>query len=626
MNRFFISFFLLIASFSSSAFNADSVRKVYASNAVNYLLIDDLHSDTLSFRKIDTSANFFQNFNPIYANESDDARIYLGNLGTATKSLLLRESMSWGFDFGRHSYDPYIKKIEDLKFYKTLSPYTNLYYVWNRKKEQLFNFTFSQNLSPRLNYAVNFNRLVSIGDYARIETDHLNYDANVWYTSKNRRYQIFAAFINSSIINMENGGIKNDSIFSVSSNLNSEFEPVYLNNASNKISDRQYYLKQTFAFGPKEEFKIDTFTITRIRPKFRVFHELRYTNRKDEYKETPLDSGVYDFIYLDSVNTHDILEVNHLQTRLGAESYTASKKSKRLNYTTYYLRFDDVKYTNLTFDSVLRGISLFSERNFQLSRNFELRLRLSNGLIGKFDDNRVFMAQLRYYQKNDSVYWSAELHNRNNDPSITSEKYISNHYNWNNNFSNVVNETLKFSYVNSIKRFNVTLSFANIENEVYFDSTMQARQLRNYKYAQILIRKEFVIWKIHLLNHVYVQANTKQEIIRTPLLFSYQSLYFQSNLFKGAMNIRTGFDIRYYTKTKSYNYDPASTQFYLSNTTIGDYPVIDYFITASLKRAVLMLKVDHLNQGLIGNGYHMVNGYPLQDRILKIGLRWAFYD
>ena len=92
------------------------------------------------------------------------------------------------------------------------------------------------------------------------------------------------------------------------------------------------------------------------------------------------------------------------------------------------------------------------------------------------------------------------------------------------------------------------------------------------------------------------------------------------------MNIRTGFDVRYYTKTKALNYSAATSQFYLSDKSFGDYPIIDFFLTAGLKRAVLMMKIDHLNQGFWNKGYYMVDGYPLPDRVLKIGLRWAFYD
>ena len=623
-----IIFLSLGAVFSLNVFAAvpDSTRKVYASDAVKWLRIDDLHTDTLTFHSLDTTANGFQNFNPIHTNPNDNARIYLGNLGLTTHSLLFAESTTWGFDLGRHSFSPYLKQIDDLKFYRTLSPYTNLYYIWNRRKEQYFTLTFAQNIGPRFNYAVNFTRLVSQGDYNRQDADHLNYDATLWYTSKDRRYQILAGIINSSIVVQENGGIKNDSIFRVSSDINSEFEPVYLNNASNRITDKQYYLKQSFALGPKEEVKMDTFSFFRINPKYRFYHEIRYTNRLDEYRETPLDSGVYSNIYFDSTNTNDKIQAKQLQQRFGVEQYLKSRRSSRQNFATYYLRFDMVDYTNLTFDSTLRGVSFATERKFQLSKNLELRYHFINGILGNFDDNRIAQIQFRYYLNNDSAYFNLEWHHRNNDPALMSERFVSNHQRWENNFLNVVNNTIKFSYLNEAWKFKAALAVGNIGHQVYYDTLMMPKQLPNYRFAQLQVQKAFQLGKFHLLNLVFLQANDHQEILRMPKLFTYQSIYFQSYIFKKALNIRTGFDVRYYTNTPAYNYDAATAQFYMSNTNLGDYPIVDFFLTASLKRAVLMLKIDHLNQGVINNGYYMVNRHPLPDRALKVGLRWAFYD
>jgi hypothetical protein len=200
VNRVLLFLSFCLFSFGAKAIVADSSKVIYSSSGVHWVKLADTHADTLTFHGLDTTANSFQIFNPIHTNINDNARIYLGNLGLATTSLIFQDQSKWGFDMGRHSFDPYLKQIDDLKFYRTLSPHTNLYYIWNRKKEQLFSFSFAQNIGPRVNYAFNFTRLVSVGDYARQEADHLNYDISTWYTSKNRKYQAFAAIINSSLV------------------------------------------------------------------------------------------------------------------------------------------------------------------------------------------------------------------------------------------------------------------------------------------------------------------------------------------------------------------------------------------------------------------------------------------
>lgn len=622
MNRLKILFFLFVLPFCSFAFPADSTKKVYSSDVVHWLKLSDTHSDTLTFHNLDTTANGFQVFNPIHTNVNDNARIYLGNLGLATKSIAFDHTFQWGLDLGRHSFDPYLKQIDDLKFYRVLSPYTNLYYIWYRKKEQLFSFSFAQNIGPRVNYAFNFTRLVSVGDYARQESDHLNYDANIWYTSRNRKYQAFAAVINSSLVLQENGGIRNDSIFRISSTINSEFEPVRLNNASNRINDKHLFLKQTYSFGPTEVIKLDTLNIVRVIPKWRLFQEIRYNNRKDEFRETPVDTGVYASIDT-GTNTNDFYELKHLQNRIGLEHYVNSSKSNRLNTTVFYFRLDNIDYNK----SKLTSVSFFAEQKFQLAKKIELNAKLESGIAGDFSNNILFQTKLNKYFKNDSSKISFGYIYSNRAADLFATSLSSAHYNWyNNNFNTVQHHILKTTFENSERNIEVGISLGNVANKIYYDSLIQPNQLKSYQYAQLQVKKEFSLGKFHLLNQIILQGNTEQNIVRMPLVHTYQSLYFQSNIFKKALNLRTGFDVRYYTKTKAFDYSAATSQFYLSNKSFGDYPIIDFFVTAGLKRAVLMLKIDHLNQGFWNKGYYMVDGYPLPDRLLKIGLRWAFYD
>ena len=622
MNRIKFLFLVLFLPFSVKAFVADSSKKVYSSNVVHWLKLEDTHNDTLTFHNLDTTANGFQNFNPIHTNPYDNARIYLGNLGLATKSIVFQEPSQWGFDLGRNSFSPYLKQVEDLKFYRVLSPYTNLYYIWYRKKEQLFSFSFAQNIGPRINYAVNFTRLVSVGDYARQESDHLNYDASIWYASRNRRYQAFAGFINSSLVIQENGGIRNDSIFQISSSINSEFEPVYLNNASNRINDKHFFLKQTYAFGPNDTIKLDTLKIIRIQPKWKLFQEIRYNNRKDEFRETPVDTGVYANIDTNST-TNDYYDLKHLQNRIGIEHYSKSIKSNRLNTSIVYVRLDNISYNN----SSLTAVSFLAEQNFQLTKRTELIAKFENGIVGDYANNTLLQAKLKFYSKNEQSNLSVAYKFSNRDVDLFARDLTSTHYRWYNySFKTVQHNILKTTYENTSRKFEASISAGNVNNSVYYDSVITPQQLKSYQYAQLQVRKAFKLGKFHLLNQIYLQGSTESDIVRMPLLHTYQSIYFQSDIFKKAMNIRTGFDVRYYTKTKALNYSAATSQFYLSDKSFGDYPIIDFFLTASLKRAVLMMKIDHLNQGFWNKGYYMVDGYPLPDRLLKIGLRWAFYD
>lgn len=607
-----------------SAQKTDSTRKEYSASSVRLIQLTNLRNDTITFRDLDTTAVGFQNFNYIHADNIP--RFYIGNLGLAHKAFIVEDNFNWGFDNGRHAHDLYLKKIEDLKFYRVNSPHTNLYYIWNRRKEQLFNLTFTQNIGPRFNYAVNYTRLVSLGDYNRQNSDHLKYDVSIWYTDKSRRYQAFAAIINNDLSLEENGGIKNDSIFTIGSEFNSEFEEVNLNNASNKISDKHYFIKQTYAFGAKDDLVLDSLVIKRIRPKVRAFHEFRINNRKDIYKETPLDSGVYQNIFIDSINTNDVVSFLKIENRVGVEYYFQNLRSKRSNYMSAYLRQDQIKYENLSIDSSLSSTSLNFDSKVQINKSVEWLFNATTGLLGDYVDNNLIRTSVNFYMPNDSNFIQLSLLTRNNDQAIMYNRYISNHHNWTNNFSDQKTQSIKLSYFNLKRNFSTAIAYKQIQNELYFDSNFVLKNLSSYNYVQFNVQKLFKLGHIYLNNIIYIQNTNQSDIIRLPLLHTYQSLYYQGHLLKKALFLRTGFDVRYYTQTAAYAYDASTAQFKLDNKELGDYPLIDFFITASLKRAVLMLKIDHLNQGMFNRGSYYVFGHPIPDRGLKIGLRWAFYD
>lgn len=89
-----------------------------------------------------------------------------------------------------------------------------------------------------------------------------------------------------------------------------------------------------------------------------------------------------------------------------------------------------------------------------------------------------------------------------------------------------------------------------------------------------------------------------------------------------------GFDVRFNTPFKAPAYAINVSQFYNDNASLeySTYPVVDFFIKATLKRTNLFLKYDYANQGLLSEGYYTVRGYPMQDKLLKFGLSWKFYN
>ena len=142
---------------------------------------------------------------------------------------------------------------------------------------------------------------------------------------------------------------------------------------------------------------------------------------------------------------------------------------------------------------------------------------------------------------------------------------------------------------------------------------------------KLSIGKKFTYRSFHLDAYVVYQKTDNTNVLRTPEVYTFNSLYKEQTLFK-ALKTQIGIDVRYNTPFASYSYSPAASQFYNSDITLGSKPVVDVWIKAGLRRANLFLKYDYASQGLFDGGFYTVNRYPMPDRLLKFGVSWNFYD
>ena len=81
-----------------------------------------------------------------------------------------------------------------------------------------------------------------------------------------------------------------------------------------------------------------------------------------------------------------------------------------------------------------------------------------------------------------------------------------------------------------------------------------------------------------------------------------------------------------FTSYRANAYMPATGTFHLQDgKKIGDYPLIDFFINFKVRQARIFLKWEHINSGWLDYNYYAAPGYPLADRLIRLGLQWQFY-
>ncbi len=616
--------------------DADSIY--YYARHIRYTNFKLLKEGTQT-RGIDTTVKNFQNFSPLY--QPENPTIGLGSAGIAYREMLFNPSRTIGFDAGFHSLDIY-KLIQDsIKFYRAKSPYTELYYVNGRIHEQMFKVTHSQNVKPNLNIGAHYNRLTGDGFYVNQKADHLNAALFAWYESPKKRYNIMGDVIFNTLKAAENGSTRNDTIFKGNS-LDKRAEPVFL---KAKGADRpmqtwrqtQFLLKQLYYIGRIDSLQSPD-SSERILPTQRVSHTLTYT--RDQYKFFRNEDDLYGaFPTLPSQSftlTNDSTKVSNLRNEF---SYSFYVRGKALSFIKNELKLDlgiqnDLyHYEQLAYESNFSNTMLKAGLGYRFSDKVNIDGDLNQIVQGRNAGDFFYEANTSFLLSKSIGRIVLGAYVQNKSPEQMFERVDYQYHSWNRNFDRSKISNLSFLYQNPKYKLAAKAEYFLMGNYLYFKETSSAKQITpdqfgtNINLLKISFSKDFKFGKFNLDNHIIYQKTDFQDIIRTPEIYTYNSFYYASRLFK-VLYTNVGFDLRFNTPFQAPAYAINVSQFYNDTHSLeySTFPVMDLWVRATLKRANLFLKYDYVNQGWLSKGFYTVRSYPMQDKVLKFGVSWKFYN
>jgi hypothetical protein len=635
----------------------DSIRKaldgakdsvVFNAKYIRYTTIR-LTKDSIQTIPIDTSLVGIQNYSPLF--QPRNPTVGTGNLGLAATSLLFNPLKTIGFDAGFHSFDYYVLNHDDVKFYKARTPFSSIYYLSGGEKEQMLRLTHSQNIKKNWNFGANFNRIGANGVYNRQRGDHLNASIFTWYESTNKRYNLWVDGIFNTLKAQENGSIVNKDIFAPGGNklVTKIAESVRLYTAKQLWRKNSILIKQSYFVG-----RIDSTgksNAQNILPTNKISHTFIFDNSSYSFKKDELEEDEIRVLPLktayDDAFTNDSTNVKHFQNEfvysffLRAKGNSVIKNELKIDAG---IRHDFYKYQQFNMLSTLvtayydkfsfQDISLLGGLSYRFSNKVDLDLNLQQIFQGRNIGDFLYEAKsnLLLSKKAGRIVMGAYLQNRSSAQIFN--EYKGNHYEWNltNSLDRTKIANLSFSYVNDALKLDASVAYFLINNYLYFTEVGDTRSIiptqesSPINLLKISVGKKFTYKSFHLDAYVVYQKTDSQNLLRTPEVYTFNSLYKDQVFFK-VLKTQIGFDVRYNTAYTSLSYSPAASQFYNTNSpTFGTKPVIDIWVKAGLRRANLFVKYDYINQGLFSNGFYTVNDYPMQDKLLKFGVSWNFYD
>ena len=603
----------------------DSISKEKTPPINKYLIFDQKGDSTV----VDTSLTLKKYYKFNYLRKDNLEKLKFSNFGQSYNSLTYSyEKSSLPFSSFSSKQHAYLKSSE-VKYYKVPTPLTELLFKSVMKQGQFTDVLFSTNTSENFNFSIAFKGMRSLGNYQNILSGLKKFRFTSNYNSINEKYKFKMHYVSQNFENRENGGLTNssidnfeseDNLFSERSKLSVKFE-----DATNYFLSKRFFLDHQFRILKSK--KNNSLFIGHI-----FEYETTY-NAFEQNNPTP-------FYGSSATPINDKTQIKTMSNKF--YTYLSSKffgdiKVSYLNYNYNYLT-NALSSSELGFNENENSISFELKNNIF---NHELRGKLEKNLFG---DRLGDLINIIIVSQNKKFNYSLGFNTLNKHPGLYFELFESNYseIRWANKLNSVKinNINLEFSS-RTFGSFN--FDYSKIDNFTYFDlkdkSTLNDEQdlklipkvnqhSNSINYLKLKWQKEFNFGKFALDNSfIFQNVDQDQNILNLPDYIFRNTIYFSDHVFKRAMFLQTGLTFKYFSNYYANEYNPLISSFHIQNDKkIGNFPMIDVFVNARIKRTRLFLKAEHINSTITGNNFYSTPSYPYRDFIIRFGLIWNFFN
>ena len=635
---YFILFLLLKLNFSYSQeasdlsslsrnmeMQNDSISKEKTPPINKYLIFDQKGDSTV----VDTSLTLKKYYKFNYLRKDNLEKLKFSNFGQSYNSLTYSyEKSSLPFSSFSSKQHAYLKSSE-VKYYKVPTPLTELLFKSVMKQGQFTDVLFSTNTSENFNFSIAFKGMRSLGNYQNILSGLKKFRFTSNYNSINEKYKFKMHYVSQNFENRENGGLTSSSVdnFESEDNLFSERSKL-----SVKFEDAtSYFLSKRF-------FLDHQFRILKSKKNNSLFigHIFEYETTYNAFEQ----NNPTPFYGSSATPINDKTQIKTMSNKF--YTYLSSKffgdiKVSYLNYNYNYLT-NALSSSELGFNENENSISFELKNNIF---NHELHGKLEKNLFG---DRLGDLISIIMVSQNKNFNYSLGFNTLNKHPGLYFELFESNYseIRWANKLNSVKinNINLEFSS-RTFGSFN--FDYSKIDNFTYFDlkdkSTLNDDQdlklvpkvnqhSNSINYLKLKWQKEFKFGKFALDNSfIFQNVDQDQNILNLPDYIFRNTIYFSDHVFKRAMFLQTGLTFKYFSNYYANEYNPLISSFNIQNDKkIGNFPMIDVFVNARIKRTRLFLKAEHINSTITGNNFYSTPSYPYRDFIIRFGLIWNFFN
>jgi len=553
----------------------------------------------------------------------------LHNLGTAYNVL--------GYDFNQIALLPKIGasvkhqdfiEVQDVNYFRVPTPTSELFFKTGIQQGQILNSVLTTNITPELNISVAYKGLRSLGDYQSALASHQNARFTGSFQNKSNRYRARVHFVSHSLLNQENGGLKESSILLFTTNdanyTDRKRLEVNYTGAESLLKAKRYYLEQTYDLWKKKD------TTKKRESSLQVGHEFVFSRKHYKFNQEKVSS------YIGEAFQSKIADSTYHKT-LDNSLFIKLKTPYILGDIGFKTTLSNYKYgsnsrlhlENQTIPNQLKGNLLTTEAHWNASfKTFSLQSKAGVIISGNINGN--YLSGKATYSKDSLFTASATLSLHSRAPNYNFQLFQSDYiaYNWHSDLKNELTQFLGFSFF-SKKLVDIEASMSLKENYTYFDTGSQPKQYTDVlNYAKVKVHKAIKLKRWTLDNTVlYQKALSGDAVFRVPELITENTLFYTDYIFKGdPLFLQTGFTFKYFTQYKANEFDALLNEFKLQDDiNVGNYPMLDFFVNGQIRRTRLYLKAENITSFFTGHSYFATPNQPYRDFKIRFGVVWNFF-
>lgn len=370
-----------------------------------------------------------------------------------------------------------------------------------------------------------------------------------------------------------------------------------------------------------------------------------YNSPKDFYANTYDNVGAYSGDSIYDKTSHYRLQ-NTLALSL-LEGFNKWAKAGVKVFATSDLRHFTLPNTERTFTTYNEhNLSVGGQLSKTQGRTLHYSVLGEVWAIGK-DAGQVKVdanVDLNFKFLGDTVRLAASGFFHSLNPTFYQRHYHSRHFWWDkDDMAKIVHSRLDGTFAYDKTRTKLRVAFDELKNYTYFamgynitDEHLRTQNTLSVKQAggaislfTVGLQQDVTLGPVNWESVVTFQKSSNEAVLPVPTLNVYTNLYLRFMIAR-VLKCDLGADARYFTSYYAPDYSPALGQYAVqdgpSKTKVGNYPLVNVYANFHLKQARFFVMMSHVNAGSGNRSYFFTPHYPLNQRVLRFGVSWNFFN